>query len=587
MKKIIAYLLFILFCNSLSAQKILSAKSKTYNFDYLPEYKRGMPPNLFVDLNFKDDNQNGILEARENGELTLVITNKGKGPAQGLVVDVKDNVSDENFQIDDHVEIYFIQPGESKNIKLPIKAGFNVKSAEHKLEIIVKEHFGYDMDPAYLILNTLEYQKPELVFSGIEIVDQGEETGAIKVDGQLQPGELVKAKIIVQNIGQNIAKNTSYKVESRDDNIYLTDNKGNLGNLGIGEVKEFWITISPNKRVDIKGKLPLYLTLEEKIGKGNLNYYQLPVFLNQEPPLANIEKVEADLDKLKKQVARFEYTSNKFKANVGSIMDIQLVSPSKTNRPGAVGVILGIEDYDNLPPAPYASNDAEIMKKYFKERLGIDQVVVYTNEQVSGFAFDDIFNPDYGELQKAVMKNKTDVFIFYSGHGLPSKDGENIYLFPSDGKVERLKAQGYNLNKLYESLEKLHAKSVTVFLDACFSGSAKSTDQIEPENLVAMKGIRLNPKLKKPWEKNENFSVFTSSAADETSLGFDPSGTGLFTYYLCAGMQGKADKNNDHEITLGELKSYVISNVTNTSVKIRGLQTPEFHGNETKVLLKY
>lgn len=211
----------------------------------------------------------------------------------------------------------------------------------------------------------------------------------------------------------------------------------------------------------------------------------------------------------------------------------------------------------------------------------------YTNEQVTGFAFDDIFNPNYGELQRAVMKNKTDVFVFYSGHGLPSKNGENIYLFPSDGKVERLKAQGYNLNKLYESLEKLQAKSVTVFLDACFSGSSKSTDQIEPENLVAMKGIRLNPKLEKPWEKNKNFSVFTSSASDETSLGFDPSGTGLFTYFLCAGMQGKADKNNDQEITLGELKNYVISNVTNTSMKIRGMQTPEFHGNKSQVLLKY
>lgn len=587
MKKLIIGLL-LLYCSfGATAQKVINGKSDIKSFNFTPEYKRGLPPNLFVDLNFKDDNQNGIMESKESGELSLVITNKGKGPAQGLVVEVKDNVNDKHFTIDDRKEIYYIQPDESKNVTLPIKAGFNVKSAEHKLEINVKEHFGYDMDPAYLILNTMEYQKPDLVFSGMEIVDQGEETGAIVVDGQLQPGELVKAKIIVQNIGQNVAKNTTYEVETRDNNIYLTNNKGELGDLGIGEVKEFWITISPNKRVDTKGKLPLYLTIKDKIGKGNLHYHQLPIFLNQQPPVAKIETIEADIDKLKKQVARFEYTSNKFKANVGNVMDVQLVTPSKTKRNNAVAIILGIEKYNNLPPAPYAANDAKVIKKYFKERLGIDQVVTYTNDQVSGFAFDDIFNPDYGELQKAIIKGQTDVFVFYSGHGLPSKDGEEIYLFPSDGKVERLKTQGYNLNKFYESLEKLGAKSVTVFLDACFSGSSKSTEKIEAENLVAMKGIRLKPKLKKPWEANPNFSVFTSSAANETSLGFDPSNTGLFTYYLCAGMQGKADKNNDRQITMGELEEYVTKNVVNTSTKIRGKQTPEFHGDENKVLFRY
>ena len=272
---------------------------------------------------------------------------------------------------------------------------------------------------------------------------------------------------------------------------------------------------------------------------------------------------------------------------MGDIVDIRQVPPSKTERNDAVAVVIGVEDYDNIPPAPYASNDAEIMKKYFKDRLGIEQVVTMTNDEVSGFAFDDIFNPDYGKLQKTVIEGKTDVFVFYSGHGLPSKDGEDIYLFPSDGKVPRLEQQGYHLNKLYTSLEKLGAKSVTVFMDACFSGASKSSENIDSKNLVATKGLSIEPKIKKPWEKNDNFNVFTSSSADETSLGFDPSSTGLFTYYLCAGMQGKADANNDRKVTMGELKQYVKKHVKNTSKKIRGLQSPQFHGNEDKVLFEY
>lgn len=589
MKKVFLSLIVFsfLFTSLYSQNDVIEGKSEAKSFEFEPKYERGLPPNLFVDLDFKDENRNGIIEAREKGILELTITNKGKGAAQGLVVDVEDNTYDRNFEINDGKKIYFIHPDESKKVTILLKADFDVKTAEHKLEINVKEHFGYDMDPAYLILNTLEYQKPKLAFSGMEIVDQGEGTGAIKADGQLQAGELVKAKVVVQNIGQNVAKDVHYEIESRDENIYLEDNKGDLGNMNIGEIKEFWVSISPNKRIENSGKLPLYLSVKEKIGKGNLEYYQLPVKLDQKPPEKNIAEVKADIDKLKKQVARFEYSSDKFKANVGDIMNIKQVTPSNTRRENAVAVVIGVEDYENIPPAPYASTDAEIMEKYFKDRLGIEQVVTLTNEEVSGFAFDDIFNPDYGELQKTIIKGKTELFVFYSGHGLPSKDGKDIYLFPSDGKVERLKSQGYHLNKFYESLEKLGAKSVTVFMDACFSGASKSSENIESENLVATKGLRIEPKVKKPWEKNNNFTIFTSSSANETSLGFDPSGSGLFTYYLAAGMQGKADKNNDRKITMGELKKYVKSNVINTSKKIRGIQTPEFHGNEDEVLFEY
>jgi hypothetical protein len=568
--------------------KVIEGKSKVKSFNFEPKYERGLPPNLFVDLDFKDENRNGIIEAREKATLELTIKNKGKGPAQGLKINIKDNNPDQNFMIkDEGKQINFIRSGESKKVTIPLKAGFDVKTAKHKLEINVKEHFGYDMDPAYLVLNTMAYQKPKLTFSGMEIVDQGEGTGAIKTDGRLQAGEQVKAKIVVQNVGQNVAKNTRYWLESKSDNIYLEDKKGTLGDLDVGEVAEFWVTISPNKRVDKEGNLPVYLTLNEKIGEGSLFDFQLPLKLDQEPPEKNVKKIKADIGKLQKQVARFEYSSEKFKANVGDIIDIRQVPPSETERQNAVAVVIGVENYENLPPAPYAANDAEIIKKYFKNRLGIEQVVTLTNDEVSGFAFDDIFNPDYGELQKAIVKGKTDVFVFYSGHGLPSKDGENVYLFPADGKVERIEQQGYNINKLYKSLEKLEARSVTVFMDACFSGASKSTEDTDPKNLIATKGVRIEPKIKQPWEKNKNFTVFSSSDAGETSLGFDKSNTGLFTYYLCAGMQGKADKNDDRKVTMGELKQYVKKHVKNTSKKIRGLQSPQFHGNEDKVLFEY
>lgn len=102
-----------------------------------------------------------------------------------------------------------------------------------------------------------------------------------------------------------------------------------------------------------------------------------------------------------------------------------------------------------------------------------------------------------------------------------------------------------------------------------------------------MKGVKLVPKIPKPWETNDNFVVFNSSSYSETSLAFDETQTGLFTYYLCAGLSGKADINSDNQISLGELKKYVTENVMQTSKKIFGVQTPEFHGDEDYIITSF
>jgi len=527
-----------------------------------------------------------VLEATESAALTLTITNKGKGPAQGLKVVIKDDNYDPEFTITDKQEIAFIQPGETEVVTVPLKAGFGVKTGKHKMKINITEHFGFDMDAAYLKLYTWEYKEPRLEFSGLDIFDSGKGTASINEDGRLQAGEQVKVKVFIQNTGQNVAKHTRYEVVSLDNNIYLKDGKGKLGDLKIGEVKAFFLSVTPNKRVTTKGDLPLYLTLAETIGKGNLKDFQLPIKLDQSPSKPVTLEVKADIDELAKKV-QFEYASNKFTSNVDKIYNIENVAQAKTQRPNSVAVVIGVEKYTYLAEAPYAANDARIMKDYFEKRLGIEQVVIHTDEQVTGNTFENIFDPEVGELQKGVVEGVSDVFVFYSGHGIPSKDGKKVYLFPADGKIEKAASQGYDLNELYQNLDKLNAKSVTVFLDACFSGVSRQSEHIDVENLVAMKGVYIAPKLLQPWVDNPNYRVFASSAAGETSLGFDASKTGLFTYYLCAGLQERADKNKNGKITFGKLKDYVINNVTAVSKKIYGVQTPVFYGDENMILVEY
>ncbi|MCG8701445.1 MAG: caspase family protein, partial [Bacteroidales bacterium] len=514
----------------LQSQKSISGKSSVASFNMKMDYKRGVPPKLYAELNFEDDNGNGVIEANEDARLHITIYNKGEGIAQGLQVQVIDENEENNLDIKiPQKEIYILHPGASTEVSIPISADLYINSGEHKLKINVLEHFGYDMDPAFLILNTLEYQAPKIVFSGYEVIDAEEGTGTIIADGQVQPGELVKVKIYVQNVGQNTAKGINYKVISASPNVFIDNGTGSLDDMLVGEVRDFWVTMSPNKRMHAHENLPVQLTIDIDKKKGSLLDFDMPVAINQKPPKTEILQVKPNMNLIRQQIARFEFTSNEFTANVGKIENIREVPVTTTKKADAVAVVLGIENYNELPPAPYAENDARLIKDYFEKCLGISKVVVYTSDRANGLIFDDIFNPEYGELQKAIVKEETDVYVFYSGHGIPSKDGEQIYLFPSDGKVARLQVQGYDLNNFYKNLNLLGARSVTVFIDACFSGASRSSEKIEMENLVAMKGIRVKPKIINPWHTNANFSVITSSGIEETSLALDASQSGLFT----------------------------------------------------------
>ncbi len=225
------------------------------------------------------------------------------------------------------------------------------------------------------------------------------------------------------------------------------------------------------------------------------------------------------------------------------------------------------------------------MEEYFRKRFGIENVILLRDDQVTSSKLKTIFNPKYGDLQRSIIKDETDVFIFYSGHGMPNKTGSNVFLFPSDGIREGVEDMGYDIEQLYADLNKLEARNTTVILDACFSGSSRSSEKLIAENISGSKGLKI--KAISPWVGNPKFTVITSSTGDETSLGLDATESGLFTYYFCNGLLGIADANADHKITMGELKKYVTENVKKASVKISGLQTPQFTGNENRVLVEY
>ncbi len=584
MKNLLYFLVF-----AIAVSSYAQVKFKVGSLGKPDELESSGPPDLYSQLSFKDDNNNGILENRESGIVTVKIMNKGKGKAKKLKVSVTEDspTPDPSLIIEKPKIVELLLPKKEVTLSFRIYASKNIKSGEKKFSIRGFEEEQYDMETSYLVLNTEEFQRPQLQFLGAEIIESGDNRlFAKRNDGLLQSGELVKVKMIVQNVGFSDALGVKFSARTTSESIKLQDNTSTVGNIKSGEVKEIFFLLSPTNRFTEPGNLPVFLTLQDQPKDGVVKDYQLPIELNQKPPEAKVVAIEAKPIE-RKQVARFQLTGTKSSTVVDSYVDIQDVPPAITKLTNAIAIVIGVEKYQNVAAAPYAANDADIMKRYFEQRLGIDKdrIFISKDQEVNGFFFTKAFDAEKGLLAKYVKPGETDVFVFYSGHGMPNKNADQTYLFPVDGEKEFLETQGYPITKFYENLNKLNAKSVTVILDACFSGASRGTEQIKEQNLIAAKGIKL--KITKPWTAYSNFTVINSSSGEETSLGFDQSRTGLFTYYLAAGLKGEADKDKNGEITLGELKEYVQSNVITVSRRISGTQTPEFYGDSTRVLVKY
>ncbi len=548
----------------------------------------GGPPDIYAQISFKDENNNGILENRESAIVTVKLMNKGIGDAQEMRVSLVEESEnpDPNIYIEKEKQVKRLQPKQEATLTFKILAGKKIKSAVRKFSIKGIEKEGYDMETAYLELSTQEFEPPKLQFSGLEIIERGEGLYAKKNDGLLEKGERVKVRVVVQNVGLTGAIKVKYNIATNSENIKLSENAGEIGDIKSGDVKELSFIVSPTMRVESTGDLPIYLTLEDEPKDGVLKSFQLPIQLDQKPAEPKLVSIEGKPSQ-QKQVTRIQFTGKKSSALTDGYIDIKDVPPSKNVNPNAIAVVIGIEDYQNVPSAPYAANDAEIMRRYFENRFGIDRekILFYTNNQVQGIFFKKLFDPEKGTLATYVKPKETDIYVFYSGHGMPNKSADQTFLFPVDGDKEFLEESGYPIQRFYENLNKLNAKSVTVILDACFSGASRASAQIKEQNLIAAKGIKL--KVTKPWLSYKNFTVINSSTGEETSLGFDESETGLFTYFLAAGLRGEADKDKNKEITLGELKEYVTSNVTAVSRRISGTQTPEFDGDPNRVMVKY
>jgi len=260
--------------------------------------------------------------------------------------------------------------------------------------------------------------------------------------------------------------------------------------------------------------------------------------------------------------------------------DVDTPRVTGLRNPDAVAVIVGISKYENVnvPQVDYARRDAEAIKAYLVKTLGYDDGRIITLYD-EGAGLDKLQSAFRTKIRNMVVPGKSDVFVYYSGHGVPDVNSKEAYLVPYGFDPDDVENTGYIVKDLYQQLGKLRARSVTVAMDSCFSGSSEKGAIIKNISPVFLR-------VTNPIFEVKNSALFTASSSTQVSSWYHNKKHGLFTYYFLQGLRGKADADKDGRITVKELEEYVVKNVTVQAEKMNRRQTPEVVGDRDRVVVK-
>jgi len=519
------------------------------------------PPNLSVQLAFTEPSGDDRLDAEETAELVVTLKNKGHGSAFG--VEIMCNLSGSN-QIEFPKSVYIgeISPNKSKTKRIKFKASENVSSGEVSITLKFKESNNFEPDDQKITFETEALIPPKL-----EIVDIGIDDAS--GNAKLEPREVVSITVRVQNLGHGTADDIDVKINKGSNHIYFfgdSQEQFNIGSLHPGEYKDISFDMVSNKKAK---EMPISVTVTESRGRFGISNHALDLAFNQ------VQRKVGEMT----IVGKYE-VKGKFNATTGLSVDIETNIPDLKNNKHALAIIFGVEEYKNVSPVTFAKRDASIMKEYFLNTLGIPSNRIYfkTNDDVGKAEFDKVFSKG-GWLDKRA-KSSTDIFVYFAGHGAPDIKKDEAFLIPYDGDPNYASQTGFSVNKMYKILNELNTKSVTVFLDACFSGANRESEMLladaRPIFIVVNESIY------------GDVTVFSASGGKEISSAWPEKKHGLFSYFLMKGMQGSADVNYDNKLTIGELGNYINKNVTEMAGMLDREQTPELQtNNKNRVLIKY
>ncbi len=202
-------------------------------------------------------------------------------------------------------------------------------------------------------------------------------------------------------------------------------------------------------------------------------------------------------------------------------------------------LVVGINSYQRLRSLRYAERDAQLMRDYFENEAGFEQVFYFADNSKAIEAPDgslqetqpiyanlisflhDFFEYDE-EREKPPLAAGDNLWFFFSGHGIRYL-GED-YLVPSNGNPRLVRETNIALSYVTQRLRRSGADNVMLLLDACRN-----------ENELGSKGVGI--------EKQQGVITIASCSPQQESYEIEEIGQGSFTYALLEALRIQGEGN--------------------------------------------
>ena len=523
---------FVLLCSNIFAQSNVSAPMDFYiEKEVVPAVLNIVPGTL----QFVDQDNNNVIDANEACKIRFQIINSGKGDGYGCVARTTFTGNTQGIAISD-VRLPVLAAGSKQWVEIPITANALTQTGEIALNIVVDEPNGFGTEKIESVIGTHKLKTPFVNVVSYKV------HGA--ASGTLERRKQFILQVIVQNTDQGTAENVRVGM-NLPANVMRTG--GDMENISIaslqaGESRTFeYELIATQEAAEM---MDIQIALSEKQGR----YAK-----SAEIPLQFGQHIGSSIAM---NVQRQDQEVEIKRASLTSAVD-ENIPETNTKNSNTFALIIANENYQSVASVPYALNDGNIFREYCIKTLGIPEKQIKYIPDATG----NQIKAQINWLQTlAEVFTDPHIIFYYAGHGIPDESSRTAYLLPVDG-IGTDVSTGYKLDDLYAVLGKMPAENVTVFMDACFSGSKRENGMLASARGVAIKARSGMPQ--------GNMVVFSAAQGDETAYPDYEEKHGMFTYYLLKKLQ-----ETSGDVTLQELGDYIIDNVRKKSAVNGKLQTP-------------
>lgn len=530
-----------------------------------------VPPALRIQsVAFEDADGDSVISAGERATVKVRLQNTGRGA--GVNVRIEATSSSRLRFVP--AQVGAIAPGDVREAVLEVVATQDVTDEQAALDITAVEGNGFDSPPLRLLIPVLAYRPPDLTILGAQAIDS--EGKSI-----ITPGVQAKVTVRVQNRGGGKAENVRVTI-ARGENMFFVDDPSSttvtrpLGLMRAGEFRDVEVEVIVNNRAT---NFPLTASVVEESGRYDVAARDLGLQLNRASQgIAQVVAVDAPRP-----------SAGGAGSAAGSFgSDLLQGIPTVAENPNAVAVIIGNSQYLNgIPPVQFAANDAVVMRQYAEKALGVrpGNILMLNNATNSQLrtTFGDQGRPN-GRLRNMIRPGVTEVFVFYSGHGAPDAAERKAYIMPVDADASLLALTGYSVDVLYENLAAIGAKHVTVVIDACFSGATGGGDMLIKS--ASPIGIQVNDPAQR--FQGGNATIIAAAEGQQLANWYDEKNHGLLTYFFLKGMQGGADRDQNGEVSVAEMRAFLTDPAYGIPYEARRLhsrdQTPQVFGSGERTL---